>query len=444
MAIGLGLAAAVGVLWAASARAAGRPEAPRPAPLRLDDSPALPLLEPFRHASEIAPASAKRYLASRWGIWALRPWCALSPAAADPDAERAGPGDDDPWLRRQIEPASGWPHAVGAEHWFDAGPIDPSNERPLGAAPAFDVEDVWLPPWLRRLDGNWAGELLGSLGCMPAGSCSPGASFPAFAFERLWVALAPQARPVPEWKCREREVTIRRFGREHDSFELVRCDGSMAPEALDRLSLLARPVGVPRPPGALPDEPALDARGGEWVPQIRMLHPRVVWLLHAVAERFPWRSIYVYSGYRRPGAAPHPSMHRSRHEWGRALDISVQGVDNEELLDHCRSLPDVSCGFYPNRRFMHLDVRPRGSGEVLWIDASRPGESARYVDAWPGVAARIRSRGFGTAGNDGSPSRPRSRLTSCHSQVLSPVFLQISGSLSLLPAQQPGRAGSPQ
>jgi hypothetical protein len=32
---------------------------------------------------------------------------------------------------------------------------------------------------------------------------------------------------------------------------------------------------------------------------------------------------------------------------------------------------------------VHLDVRDAGAGNVSWIDASGPGESPRYVAAWP-------------------------------------------------------------
>jgi hypothetical protein len=43
----------------------------------------------------------------------------------------------------------------------------------------------------------------------------------------------------------------------------------------------------------------------------------------------------------------------------------------------------VGCGYYPNGKFVHFDIRYRGSG--LWVDASSPGEPSRYVNGWPGV-----------------------------------------------------------
>lgn len=67
------------------------------------------------------------------------------------------------------------------------------------------------------------------------------------------------------------------------------------------------------------------------------------------------------------------------------MDISLTGVSNVTLLEVCRKLEDVGCGFYPNSKFVHIDVRRPGMGHAFWIDASGPGEPSRYVDSWPGV-----------------------------------------------------------
>jgi hypothetical protein len=60
-------------------------------------------------------------------------------------------------------------------------------------------------------------------------------------------------------------------------------------------------------------------------------------------------------------------------------------VPNDELFAVCRKLRDVACGYYPNNRFVHVDVRPYGTGRVTWVDVSDPGEPSRYVDGFPGV-----------------------------------------------------------
>ena len=61
------------------------------------------------------------------------------------------------------------------------------------------------------------------------------------------------------------------------------------------------------------------------------------------------------------------------------------GVPNAALFRFCRTLDDVGCGFYPNSKFVHVDVRRPGAGRVFWIDISGPGEPSEYVDSWPGV-----------------------------------------------------------
>src|SRR6185503_4035100 len=96
---------------------------------------------------------------------------------------------------------------------------------------------------------------------------------------------------------------------------------------------------------------------------------------HRIALEYPWRAVYLYSGYR-PGARVYDgaASHRSRHAEGRALDLSVAGVAKEDIFAVCHELPDVACGYYPNTKFVHVDVRPRGSGGGTWVDASGPGE----------------------------------------------------------------------
>jgi hypothetical protein len=183
--------------------------------------------------------------------------------------------------------------------------------------------------------------------------------------------------PCPPWQ-RIRPVTLVRWGAEHDSFPLLECDGSVASDALDRLSVIARPPAAPKPELPLPLEPASDGMAGEWLPQVKMLHPRLAWVVQRIADAFPGRPLYVISGYRR-------ESHGSFHYQGRALDLFVMRVSNEDLFRVCHGLKDVGCGFYPNNKFVHVDVRPFGTGHPVWIDVAKPGEPSEYVDAWPGV-----------------------------------------------------------
>jgi hypothetical protein len=191
-----------------------------------------------------------------------------------------------------------------------------------------------------------------------------------------WTSQGPSRRP-----CSRRPVGFVRFGAEADRFSLLGCDGAVAFEAVDRLSVMLRPVGVARPELPLPDSPEQDAPDGEWVRSIKMVHPRLVWLVQQIADAFPGRTLYVVSGYRR-------GAHEGMHGKGRAIDLAVQGVSNERVYRACRRLLDVGCGFYPSHDFVHVDVRPPGTGQAYWVDVSEPGEPSRYVDSWPGIEER--------------------------------------------------------
>ena len=216
---------------------------------------------------------------------------------------------------------------------------------------------------------------------------------PALYAPPLWIDLLPtwmlEIAPRPEpvqvapvkvcapWE-RTRPVTLMRWGAERDTFRLTECDGSVASEALDRLSVIARPPGTQHPGLPLPPEPLAASAPGEWLPKVKMLHPRLVWVVSQIAAAFPGRALYVISGYR-------PEDHGGFHRRGRALDLFVVGVKNEDLFRVCHSLRDVACGFYPNNKFVHVDVRPFGTGHPVWIDLAAPNEPSRYVDSWPGV-----------------------------------------------------------
>ncbi len=188
----------------------------------------------------------------------------------------------------------------------------------------------------------------------------------------------PDVAPSP---CRVSWITIIRTDGERDTLPLMDCDGAVTAEAVDRLSVLARPFGVARPQLPLPERPdPLAARDGEWMPGVKLVHPRLVWLLDQIAKRYPRRTVQLVSGYRRD-AKP------NRHTQGRALDLRVTGVSNEAVFAFCQTLPDVGCGYYPNSTFVHLDVRPLNASHATWIDVSGPGEKAQYVGSWPGVVA---------------------------------------------------------
>ncbi len=353
--------AAAFVTAPAPAQAALLDEPPRPTTFKLDDPTAaapLPLLGAYKNAAVERPGPMRLYLSGRYGRWLQRPWMSFAWGGAEGEGETESAGLPSP------EP-NGW-EPVGAPEAEDPEPPAADLLELLQIAAASS------PTWLKRLDPTWSASFVAT-----------GPSLASNGFNLLW---DPPKKPVRDWRCRRRPVQFVRYGGERGTFALVHCDGAVAPEALDRLSILARPPEAPSPGELLPDEPDAAAwQALEWVPQVRVLHPRLLWLLQRVADAFPYRTVYIFSGYRPKTEATRKSGHHSLHSEGRAMDIMVMGVPNASLFKLCRTLDDVGCGYYPNSKFVHVDVRRPATGHAFWIDISGPGEPSRYVDAWPGV-----------------------------------------------------------
>lgn len=191
------------------------------------------------------------------------------------------------------------------------------------------------------------------------------------------VKAAKSAAPATKPPCKKTPVEVVR-GPELARFELTKCDGTVAPLAVERLSILVRPGGAARPTTPLAE--LATKPGPELAKGIRRVDPRLIERIQAVVDRFGAPGVptklSVISGYR-PGSVG--SMHSS----GRAIDFRVEGVKNEDIVTFCKTLPDTGCGFYPNSSFVHIDVRDSGAGHVSWIDVSGPGEAPRYVSVWP-------------------------------------------------------------
>ncbi len=327
-------------------------------------------------------------------------FASASPAKRGAPEPQLGQLDGNTWLL--AERARGIPHRLGSERRL------PLLRRFV--EPAVERHGEWRGFWLGRFGpSSWLeGRLSWSMtACepreeLPRGMQAP--TGPSWSLKRplsleLGAALASsmndmltselfapsigEAVIAPAGRCKPWEkpysATLARYGGEHDTIKLLECDGSVAVDALDRLSVIARPPGTPRPELPLPLDPAQDGvLSGEWLPEVRLLNPRLVWAVARLASMFPKRVMYVISGYRR-------QAHDGLHNKGRALDIFITGVSNEDLFRACRKMKDVGCGFYPHNRFVHVDVRAPFTGHALWIDASKPGEKTQYVDSWPGV-----------------------------------------------------------
>jgi hypothetical protein len=197
-----------------------------------------------------------------------------------------------------------------------------------------------------------------------------------------------------ESKCLNSAIDVFR-GVEEEKVALTKCNGELAPGAVELMSILVRPGSASRPIASL-DELMKEhtKEGGEIAPGVKRIDGALVRHLQQVIEHFAHRAaagvakkdqaprVFVISGYR-------PGSKGSFHQSGKALDFRLDGVKNEDLVAFCKTLPDVGCGYYPNSSFVHMDVRAPGTGHVAWIDASGPGESPNYVASWPPPADKM-------------------------------------------------------
>jgi uncharacterized protein YcbK (DUF882 family) len=119
-------------------------------------------------------------------------------------------------------------------------------------------------------------------------------------------------------------------------------DGAFAATDLDRIAHLLR--------AATGDEHPVD--------------PRTLSLVYRIQTHFGAPEVRVVSGYRlpRPGS-------RSNHGKGRAVDMVVPGVADEEVARFVREIGFVGVGVYPTSQFVHVDIRPRS---YFWVDFSGP------------------------------------------------------------------------
>jgi Bacterial protein of unknown function (DUF882) len=187
----------------------------------------------------------------------------------------------------------------------------------------------------------------------------------------------PRRASVTIPPCAKDPIEIIR-GPEIDKFELTKCDGTLAPLAVEHLSVAIRPGSAARPVAPLLE--LAKKKGAELAHGVHRVDERLATRIQALADHFakPGTPLKfsVVSGIR-------PTSIGSMHATGRAIDFRLEGTKNEDVVAFCKTLTDTGCGYYPNSSFVHLDVRDLGAGQVSWIDASGPGETPRYVTSWP-------------------------------------------------------------
>jgi uncharacterized protein YcbK (DUF882 family) len=142
------------------------------------------------------------------------------------------------------------------------------------------------------------------------------------------------------------------------SVPAMRDDGGFEATDLDRLAHLLR------------------ASGGEEHP----LDPRAISLVYRIQTHFNAPEVVFVSGYR----VPKPGS-RSNHGKGRAMDLIVPGVADEEVARFARDQGFVGVGVYPASQFVHVDIRPRS---YFWVDYSGPRAKNRESSIFSELAAR--------------------------------------------------------
>jgi uncharacterized protein YcbK (DUF882 family) len=108
--------------------------------------------------------------------------------------------------------------------------------------------------------------------------------------------------------------------------------------------------------------------------------PRTLGLVYRIQTHFGVPEVRVVSGYR----VPKPGSH-SNHGKGRAVDLVVPGIADEEVARFARGLGFVGVGVYPTSQFVHVDVRPRS---YFWIDYSGPRMKNKESCILPDIAAQ--------------------------------------------------------
>jgi uncharacterized protein YcbK (DUF882 family) len=108
--------------------------------------------------------------------------------------------------------------------------------------------------------------------------------------------------------------------------------------------------------------------------------PRTLAFVYRVETRFGVPEVRVISGYR----VPKPGS-RSNHGKGRAVDLVVPGVADEEVARFARDAGFAGVGVYPTSQFVHIDIRPRS---YFWVDYSGPHMKNRERGILADVAAR--------------------------------------------------------
>jgi uncharacterized protein YcbK (DUF882 family) len=101
------------------------------------------------------------------------------------------------------------------------------------------------------------------------------------------------------------------------------------------------------------------------------MDPKLVAILSQLSTHYG-RTLQLISGHRAPHA--NGTSETSQHTLGRAADIRIPGVSIAELKKVAIKLGARGVGLYPEKGFVHVDVRDKN--RYFWIWTARGGEQA--------------------------------------------------------------------
>ena len=116
------------------------------------------------------------------------------------------------------------------------------------------------------------------------------------------------------------------------------------------------------------------------------IDPRLVRILTQLAAAFG-RPIQLISGHRTTQARG--TNETSQHTTGRAADIRIAGVTIEELRRTAIELGAGGVGLYPEKGFVHVDVRQRAKFHWIYTEAAGEQPYDRFATAPPLLGAPL-------------------------------------------------------
>jgi uncharacterized protein YcbK (DUF882 family) len=115
----------------------------------------------------------------------------------------------------------------------------------------------------------------------------------------------------------------------------------------------------------------------------RAVDPRLVRILTRLAALYR-RPIQLISGHR--AAHVNGTSPTSQHTTGRAADIRIAGVSIDELRRTAIEIGASGVGLYPEKGFLHVDVRPHARAHWLYTEAGGEQSYDRFAAAPPPFA----------------------------------------------------------